>query len=75
VLETDTLEAVWQSPGLLNQKGRGGNTSVRKFERKKKERYYCWEAVIGEEWGKRSKKTRASDLRYVVFSCTSCKSC
>jgi hypothetical protein len=35
VLETDTLEAVQQSPGLLKQKDRGVNTSVRNLERKK----------------------------------------
>jgi hypothetical protein len=36
VLETHTLEAVQQSPGLLKQKERGVNTSVGKLERKKR---------------------------------------
>jgi hypothetical protein len=35
VLETDTLVAVQQSPGLLKEKDRGVNTSVGKLERKK----------------------------------------
>jgi hypothetical protein len=36
VLETDTLEAVQQNPGLLKQKDRGVNPSVGNLERKKR---------------------------------------
>jgi len=35
LLETDTLEAVQQSPGLLKQKEKVVNTNVGKLERKK----------------------------------------
>jgi hypothetical protein len=38
VLETDTLEIVQQSPGLLKQKDRGVNKSVGNLERKKEKK-------------------------------------
>jgi len=36
LLETDTMDAVQQSPGLLKQKDRGVNTSVGNLERKER---------------------------------------
>jgi hypothetical protein len=42
VLETDTLEAVQQSPGLLKQKNRGVNTSIGNLERKEKKDNIAW---------------------------------
>jgi hypothetical protein len=66
VLETDALEAVQESPGLLKQKVSGVITRVGKFERKK--RKYCLEAVMGREWNQCSKKTWVPVLRFIVFS-------
>jgi hypothetical protein len=46
VLETDTLEAIQQSPGLLKQKGRGVNTSVGKLEKKEKKDSIAWKQSL-----------------------------
>jgi hypothetical protein len=45
VLETDTLEAVQESPGLLKQTDRGVTTSAENWKQRK-EICYCLEAVM-----------------------------